>query len=153
MRKLFWALPLAAVVFFSCKSAPAPEPEPQPAPPLSAAEPQADVSADRSRAVEAMNLAKSVKADVAVKDAFNRALGVFNNAESLAASNSASAAVDQYREAEGLFLDAHKEALAKRDEAQRQLTLAREAIKSVEDDAAALDQEQRDDAAGEGVAE
>jgi hypothetical protein len=153
MKKLFWLLPLA--VFFSCKSAPAPvtEPEPQPLPPVSAAEPKADVSADRSKAVEAMNLAKSVKADVAVKDEFNRALGIFNNAESLAASNSVSSAADQYREAEGLFLDAHKEALAKRDEAQRQLALAREAIKSVENDAAALDQEQRDDAAGEGAAE
>jgi hypothetical protein len=151
MKKLFWLLPLA--VFFSCKSAPAPEPEPQPLPPVSVAEPKADVSADRSKAVEAMNLAKSVKADVAVKDAFNRALEIFNNAESLAASNSVPAAVDQYREAEGLFLDAHKQAAAKRDEAQRQLALAREAIKSVEDDAAVLDQEQQDDAAEEGTGE
>jgi superfamily I DNA and RNA helicase len=153
MKKLFWLLPL--VVFFSCKSAPAPvtEPEPEPVPPVSAAEPKADVAADRSKAVEAMNLAKSVKADVAVKDEFNRALGVFNNAESLAASNSGPSAVEQYREAERLFLDAHKQAVAKRDEAQRQLTLAREAIKSVEDEAAALDQEQQDNALEEGTGE
>jgi hypothetical protein len=143
MKKLFWLLPLA--VFFSCKSAPSPEPG---SPPSSAVEQPAGVSADRNKAVEAMNLAKSVKADVAVKDDFNRALGIFNKAESLAASGSVPAAVDQYREAARLFLDAHKQAAAKRDEAQRQLTLARDAIKAAEADAAALDQEQKADAKG-----
>jgi hypothetical protein len=139
MKKLFWLFPLA--VFFSCKSAPSPEPQPSPS--SNAVEQQADVSADRSKAVEAMNMAKSVKADVAVKDDFNRALEIFNNAESLAASGSVPAAVDQYHEAERLFMDAHSRAVVKRDEAQRQLTLAREAIKAVEEDAAALDQEQQ----------
>jgi hypothetical protein len=147
MRKLIWLLPLA--IFFSCKSAP----EPAPLQPVSPVEQQTDASADRNKAVEAMNLAKSVKADVAVKDEFNRALGVFNDAESLAASNSVPAAGDKYREAEKLFLDAHKQAVAKREEAQRQLTLAREAIKAVENDAAALDQEQQADAAGRGAGE
>lgn len=143
MKKLFWLLPL--VVLFSCKSTPAPEPSP-----AGAVEQRTDVTADRSKAVEAMNLAKSVKADVAVKDVFDRALRIFNNAESSAASGSVPAAVNQYREAEKLFLDAHAQAVAKRDEAQRQLSLAREAIKAVEEDAAALDREQQAGAEGAG---
>ncbi|MDR0720259.1 MAG: hypothetical protein LBF78_11550 [Treponema sp.] len=98
-------------------------------------------------------MAKSVKADVAIKDEFNRALEIFNKAESSEASHSVPAAAKQYREAEKIFLDAYNKAVAKRDEAQRQLTLAREAIKSVEADAAALDQEQKADAAGKGAGE
>jgi hypothetical protein len=140
---LLW-LPLIALLF-SCASTapetqtPPPQAAQEAAPPPAAPQP-GDERAARERAVEAMNRAKSVKADVAVKDVYNRALGRFNEAESLAGSPAAGA----YGEAAREFLAAYDQAIVLREEALRQLELAKTAIKDVEDEAAGFDREQQD---------
>jgi hypothetical protein len=137
-------------LIIACKSAPpetAPEPVPTPSEPARAEPapsppppPSTDGAAERNRALEAMNKAKSIKADIAVKDEFNAAQNLFDEGEALLASSSGGAA-QKYLEAETRFLAAYDSAYAKREEALRQLNLARQAIKSVEDDAAAYDEE------------
>jgi hypothetical protein len=136
---------LFLAVLLSCASAPAPEaPDPEaPVPPpetLAAdtpADSSADSSAEKNRALEAMNKARSVKAEVAVKAVFDEAMTIYGRAESLVASGSAAGNV--YLEAEKNFLAAYEAALAKREQAERQLALAREAVKQAEETAAAFD--------------
>jgi hypothetical protein len=95
---------------------------------------------DRERALAARDKAKSIKADVADKEEFNAAQKVFDEGEALTASASPGAA-EKYKDAEGRFLKAYDNAYAKREEARRQLDLARNAIKTAEDDAAAAEAE------------
>jgi hypothetical protein len=137
---------LSAGLLFACASSPAPEGESS-VPPQSSVPAQTpgtpDSSAEKNRALEAMNKARSVKAEVAVKAAFNEAMERYNRAESLAASGSA--AGDTYLESEKLFLAAYEDARLKREEAERSLTLARDAVKQAEENAAALDGEQGED--------
>ena len=126
MRKaiLFLFVAVGAAFFFSCASGP-----PADAVTLEAAQ-------DRAQA--AMEKAKSVKADVAVKADYNNAMTVYDGAKAATGE----AAIPQYLEAEGLFLAAHDVAVAKRDEARKQLDKARSDIKALEDEAEMLQQEQ-----------
>ena len=106
-----------------------------------------DIATAKSRAVDAMNKAKSVKADVAVKDDYNKALGVFNDAEKDASNPSNELAViNKYLDAEKLFLAAYDSAKAKRDEAQKQINKAKEDINRVESEAEAFEKEQKEGA-------
>jgi len=150
MKKILLVLPF--FVLFSCASAPdkgiAPDDNSMQ---QSAA---ASVSADKekSRATDAMNKAKDIKADVAVKDDFSKALGVYNEAETLLASgpDKTAAAAARYLESEKLFLEAYEKAKAKREEALKQLEKARADIKNVESDAAEMEAEQNTAPAGTG---
>jgi hypothetical protein len=95
-----------------------------------------------------MEKAKAIKADVAVKEDFNKGLTAFNEGESLSASSSdESVTASKYIEAEELFLAAYNSAAAKREAALNQLNKAKEDIKTVEAEAEAADKEQ----SGEGA--
>jgi hypothetical protein len=84
--------------------------------------------------------AKSVKADVSVKAHYDAAFSAYTEAESLEAAGSGDG-IKKYFDAETAFLAAYEEALAKREEARQQLSRAREAIKSVEDEAAEFERQ------------
>jgi hypothetical protein len=88
-----------------------------------------------------MNKAGSIKAEIAVKARYDAAFSVYTEAESLEAAGSADG-IGKYLEAETAFLAVYDEATAKREEAQRQLSRARDAIKTAEDAAAEFDREQ-----------
>jgi hypothetical protein len=120
---------------------PAPPPEPQKTP---SPQQPIDFTAAKAQALSAMDKAKSVKADVSVKARYNTAVTAYTEAESLAAAGSAGG-IEKYLEAEKAFLAAYDEAVAKREEAQRQLTRARDAIKAVEDESAEFDRQQAED--------
>ncbi len=150
MKKLLLVLPF--FVLFSCASAPvkenAADEAPAAAQTTAPAAPEAvtveTAEKEKNRAIEAMNKAKSVKADVAVKDEFGKALGIFNEAETLSASGAGNvaAAAGKYLESEVLFLEAYEKAKAKREEAVKQLDKAKADIKNVEEDAKAMEAEQ-----------
>ncbi len=101
----------------------------------------------KARAMSAIDKAKSIKADVAVKDEFNQAMQVFNNAESSAEAD----AIKLYLQAEGLFTDAYNKAKVMRDAALDQLNKAKTEIKSAEDEAAAFEKERAADQASQGA--
>jgi hypothetical protein len=86
-----------------------------------------------------MEKAKSVKADVAVKDLFDAARKALDEGDARTAEDGAP---QKYREAEEGFLAAYESALAKREEALRQLDLAREAVRLAEEETAAYDEAQ-----------
>jgi hypothetical protein len=90
-----------------------------------------------------MNKARSIKAEVAVKAAFDQAMETYNRAESSAGSGLA--AGETYLESEKLFLAAYEAARLKREEAQKQLMLAREAVKQAEETAALFEEAPRED--------
>jgi hypothetical protein len=125
MRKtyLFLLSFISIVLLFSCASAPTTE---------------VDLATAQGRASSAMEKAKSVKADVAVKTEFGRGQTAYTEADGLTGD----AAIPKYLEAEGLLLAAHDAAVAKRDEAQKQLQKAKSDIKALEDQEANLKQEQ-----------
>jgi hypothetical protein len=139
---LFLAIALGTL--FSCGSAP--PAAPPASPPLPQTPPRADpppqqtedFAEARVRAVNAMEKAKSVKADVSVKAQYAIAVSAFTEAESLAASLSPGS-IKKYLEAETAFLLAHDQSLVKREEAERQLARAQEAIKTAEENAAEFD--------------
>ena len=128
MKKMYLFLVLVylvSIVFlFSCASGPAAE--------------TVDLATAQSRAAAALEKAKSVKADVAVKPEFGRAQASYSEAQGMAGN----VAIPKYLEAEGLFLAAHDAAVAKRTEAQKQLEKARADIKAVEDEETRLKQDQ-----------
>ncbi len=149
MRKLLLILPL--FVLFSCASAPEkPQPEEEAVSAVQTAAVQATADREKARAVDAMNKAKSVKADVAVKDEYSKAMGVFNEAESLVSAgiDKIPAAQAKYLESEKLFLAAHDNTLVKREEALKQLEKAKQDIKNVEKEAEDFDREQAESEAG-----
>jgi hypothetical protein len=129
VKALFSSLIL--IGFFSCASAPPPE-EPPPAPAPVEEPKELDVSAERARALEARQKAQSIKAEVAVAEAFSAAQSVLDDAEALASSAS-SGAVEKFLDAEKRFLAAYDEAYVKREEAQRQLDMAWEAVRKGEE--------------------
>jgi hypothetical protein len=126
VRALFSSLILIA--FFSCASAPPPEepPKPESGPTLP------DVSAERARALDAKQKAQSIKAEVAVAEAFSDAQSVLDDAEA-SASNASGGAAGKFLDAEKRFLAAYDDAYLKRGEAQRQINLAREANNYTDD--------------------
>lgn len=140
MKKAWLLLPLL-LILFSCASTKDDG---------AASRPVIDVSAAKSGAVETMNKAKSVKADVAAKEQYDRAMAEYNAAESLAAAGSEdeAAIVEKYTNAQNLFNAAYNTADAKRQAALRQLEKAKADIKNVENDASALEEEQARDAQG-----
>jgi hypothetical protein len=138
MKRNLLVTVLAAALVTACASDPSPAARPSsraqpaskaPAVPEVQKEP---VPAEQGRATQAMNRAKSIKADVEFKKEFDAAQALFDEAESLKAVSEEESA-QKYLEAETRFKAAYETAAAKRDEAQRQLDLAQEAIKSVED--------------------
>jgi hypothetical protein len=86
----------------------------------------------------------SIKANIASAVLFDAAQTVLDEAESLAGSTTAATAgsvTEKFAEAEKGFLAAYDDAYIKREEARKQLELAREAIKRVEDEASLADSE------------
>ncbi|MDR2072141.1 MAG: hypothetical protein LBP60_01725 [Spirochaetaceae bacterium] len=120
MKKLFVLLPLAAL-FFSCVSN----------------TPRAGLT-EKARAEQARDKALAVRADVAAKNEFTAAQGVFNEAAGLEVSNKAAAGA-KYQESERLFTAVYESVKADRDAAQKELDAAQAAIKDVENEAAKLD--------------
>jgi hypothetical protein len=139
MKKLLFLLPLMVVVF-GCATAPAPS-APEEAGPAAPAAPPAPAAplatAARNKALAAMEAAKSIKADVAVKDVYNTALTAFNEGEAL--GSSAPGADGKYLEAERGFTAAYNRAQELRSAAQNELTKARQDIKTAEDEAAEME--------------
>jgi len=140
VKKILIVLPFLILFLFSCKSAPAPTDLTDG---TTVAEKAMDIATAKGRAVDAMDKAKSIKADVAVSDEYNSALDVFNDAEKEAQSASnLLVATDKYLEAERLFLAAYESARVKKEEALRQLNKAKEDIRQLENEAEAFDKEQ-----------
>jgi hypothetical protein len=99
------------------------------------------VSGDRNAAASARENALSIRADVAAKPEYDQAQGLFQEAEGLVASGSTdeSGIKAKYQEARRLFDHSYDLAAVKRQEALNQLNKAREDIRSVEDEADALE--------------
>jgi hypothetical protein len=135
-KRLLTTAVLVTMLITACASEPSPAAQQVPArrsiEEASAPKEPAAAVTDRGRATEAMDKAKSLKADVAVKKEFEAAQALFDEAEALSAESEEEAA-QKYLEAEIQFNTAYEDAVAKREEALRQLNLARDAIKSVED--------------------
>lgn len=140
MKKLFLIIPVI-VLLFSCGSAPETTGE------SPAKETVVSLSDAKARATSALDKAKSIKADVAVKDDFNKAMQAYTQAEGLAEAD----AVKKYLEAEGLFTGAYDKAKALRDAALDQLNKAKTEIKTAENEAAAFEQERAADTAAQGA--
>lgn len=121
MKKLLLLAPI--LVFFGCKTVP-----------------QTGEVASRDKALAALELARSVKADVAAKDIFDPAFAAFNEAESLAASAEADG---KYRTAETGFTNAYNRARDLRSAAQNELDKAKQEIRNAENDAAELEESRR----------
>jgi hypothetical protein len=88
------------------------------------------------------------KANVSLKDRYQAVQGIFSEAETLAAAQSPQG-IDKYLEAEKGFLECYEQARTLREEAQRQLSRARDAIQEVETGAAEFDREQAENPPGE----
>ena len=143
MKKILVFLPFVILILFSCKSAPAPTPATDAAPAIDTTVGLADVEEAKKRAVNAMNRAKSVRADVAARENFNNALAVFDEAEKEIPTAANMAALNtKYFEAEMLFFTAYEDTILKRERAQRELNRAREVIRQVESDAESFEREQ-----------
>jgi hypothetical protein len=131
MKKILIFLPFVVLFLFSCASSPEPKDDGK----LYGA--PIDIGTAKERAVDARDKAKSIKADVAVKDDFSKALDVFNEAE-------ANPTIEKYLEAETLFLASYESARVKKEEAQRQMNKARDDIRQVEVNAEAFEKEQKE---------
>jgi hypothetical protein len=127
MKKIFLLLTMliSAVFFFACASTPPAE--------------VATLTSAQDRAEAAMQKAKSVKADVAVKADFNKAHSAYTEAQGMTGET----AIPKYLEAEGLFLTAHDAAVSKREDARKQLEKAKTDIKAVESEAEELKKQQQ----------
>jgi hypothetical protein len=104
---------------------------------------------ERGGALEAREKALSIKANIASAGLFDAAQAILDEAESLAGSATAGSitaatagsVTEKFAGAEKGFLAAYDDAYIKREEARKQLELAREAIKRVEDEASLADSE------------
>ncbi|MDR1429825.1 MAG: hypothetical protein LBI85_06000 [Spirochaetaceae bacterium] len=123
MKKMLFLVPI--LVFFGCKTVP-----------------QTGGNSSKDKALAALELARSVKADVAAKDIFDPALAVFNEAEGLASSSSAEAN-NKYLTAEKGFTNAYNRARELRGAAQNELDKAKQEIRNAENDAAELEESRR----------
>jgi predicted lipoprotein len=132
MKRNLLLTALAVALITACASDPSPAARPASKAPAVPEARQEPVPREQSRATEALNRAKSIKADVEYKEEFEAAQALFDEAESLKAVSEEKAA-EKYIEAEARFKAAYETAAVKRDEALRQLDIAQEAIKSVED--------------------
>lgn len=122
---MFLLTVVGAFLLFSCATAPE----------------TVDLMAAQNRAGAAREKAESVKADIAAKDDFEAAQASYKDGEGLLPTGG-TAAVEKFLEAERLFLAAHDAAVAKRDEASKQLEKAKSDIKAVEAEAETLQREQ-----------
>jgi len=159
LKKILLILPFVIILLFSCRSRPAiveeevPEKEPK-------VEEIAEIElavggVAKSRAVEAMERARSIRADVAVREDFNAALAVFKEAEKeidnankelvvrnfLEAERIVLNAETLFLEAEELFLRAYETTRIKREEARIELNRARSEIRRVESEATGVAEE------------
>ena len=130
--KMKWLFLPVLLLLFSCGSTP---------------ETVLDPVAERAKAVEAMDLAKSVKADVAFAEEYNQAVSVLEAADAMVGTETGVVVAEQFVESEKLFRAVYEKAKIARDEALRQLNKARNDIKSVEADAEAMEQEQANEGA------
>ncbi|MDR2900194.1 MAG: hypothetical protein LBV20_01560 [Treponema sp.] len=144
MKKILVLIPifLSVVFLISCGTTAESTPDPVTPPPSGAS---VDFSAERARAESARESARSIRADVAVKDDFNNAVNVFNTAES--AANPAAA----FTEAERLFNAARDKAQTLRDAAMSELEKAQAEIKNAEDEAAAYETERAAEESAQGA--
>jgi hypothetical protein len=122
---IFFLLALSICLLFSCATTP------ETVDPLTA----------QNRANAAREKAQSVKADLAVKADFDKAQATYKDAEGLLPAGGAPV-IEKFLEAEGLFLAAHDAAVAKREEARKQLEKAKSDIQAVETEAETLLREQ-----------
>ena len=124
MRKAlsFLLILISATAFFSCASTPPP------------AEQTVDLATAKSRATDALAKAKAVMADVAVKADYEKAQSSFKEAQGLETSAEAQA-IAKYLECERTALASYNAAVAKRDEARKQLDKAKSDIKALETEA------------------
>jgi hypothetical protein len=143
MKKIIFSVFIAATagIFFSCASAPPPAEKQAEETAEKPAEMPVNFGTAKARAIAAREKALEIKANVSLKDRYQTVQGIFSEAETLEASQSPQG-IDRYLEAEKGFLDCYEQARALREEARRQLSRARDAIKEVETEAAGLDREQ-----------
>ncbi len=139
MKKIL--LLLITIVMFSCASAPEQPPVEQPEP--EAVQKPVSITDVRNRAYSAMEKALSIKANIAVKDEYSEAKKMFDNAEALDASDPEAAAKAAliYLDAETAFNTVYDTAFTKRENASKELQMAKDDIKAVEEDADKADAE------------
>ena len=120
MRKmvLFLFVIMGAALLFSCASPP----------------PPVDVAGPKSRAGEALAKALTANANVAVKADYEKAQALFKEGQGLEATDAAQA-VAKYQECERAANGAYNAAVAKREEASKQLEKAKSDIKALETEA------------------
>ena len=132
MKKIL--LILISIVLFSCASAPE---QPVEEPVKEEVKETMSVTELRNKAYSAMEKALSIKANVAVKEDYAAAEKMFNDAEALDASNPESAAKAAliYMDAETAFNSVYDKAAEKKENALKELEMAKEDIKAVEKEA------------------
>ena len=133
MKKII--LILVSVILFSCASTPETPVEEEPV--KEEVQEKVSVTEIRDKAYSAMEKALGIKANVAVKDDYTAAEKMFNEAETLDASDPESAAKAAliYMDAETAFNTVYDKAYEKRENALKELEKAKEEIKAVEDEA------------------
>ena len=137
MKKIL--LILISVILFSCASAPETPVEEEPV--KEEVKEKLSVTEIRNKAYSAMEKALGIKANVAVKEDYAAAEKMFNEAESLDASNPESAAKAAliYMDAETAFNTVYDKAYEKRENALKELEMAKNEIKAVEEEAEAVE--------------
>ena len=139
MKKIL--LVLASVLLFSCASAPEKPVEEETV--IEEVQKPISITEIRNKAYSAMEKALSIKANVAVKDDYKAAEKMFNDAEALDASNPEAAAKASliYLDAETAFNTVYDTAYEKRENARKELEMAKGDIKAAEDEAEIAEKE------------
>lgn len=138
MKKIL--LVLASVMLFSCASAPEKPVEEET---VKEVPEKLSITEIRNKAYSAMEKALSIKANIAVKDDYKAAEKMFNDAEALDASNPEAAARASliYLDAETAFNTVYDAAYEKRENARKELEMAKGDIKAAEDEAELAEKE------------
>ncbi len=133
MKKIL--LIFASIILFSCASTPETPVEEEPV--KEEVQEKVSITEVRNKAYSAMEKALGIKANVAVKEDYADAEKMFNEAESLDASDPESAAKAAliYMDAETAFNSVYDKAFEKRENALKELEMAKEEIKAVEEEA------------------
>ncbi len=139
MKKIL--LIFVSVILFSCASSPEKPVEEKPV--KEEVQEKLSNSELREKAYNAMQKALGIKANIAVKDDYTAAEKMFNEAEAMDTSNPESAAKAAliYTDAEKAFESVYDKAYEKRENARKELEMAENEIKAVEDDAAEAEAE------------
>ncbi len=137
MKKIL--LILLSIILFSCASAPEKPVEEEPV--AEEVKEKVSITEIRNKAYSAMEKALSIKANVAVKEDYAQAEKMFNDAEALDASDPEAAAKAAliYLDAETAFNTVYEKAYEKRENALKELEMAKNEIKAVEEEAEAAE--------------